>query len=152
VVAGRRKQLDSTKNAGTALDDIKVHVKLKLSALWASVMFCYVYGDYFLLYQPGKLQDILEGNMAPLGPVTQGILLFTSVSMAIPAFMIFLSLALKANLNRWLNIILGLIYTVFVLITMPEAWAFYLSLGSLDIVLTGLIVFYAWTWPRKEAL
>jgi hypothetical protein len=143
--------LDSTKNAGTALDDVKVHVKLKLSALWASVMFCYVYGDYFLLYQPGKLRDILEGNMAPLGPVTQGVLLFTSVSMAIPAVMIFLSLALKADLNRWLNIILGVIYTVFVLITMPGAWTFYLFLGSADIVLTGLIVWYAWTWPKQRA-
>jgi hypothetical protein len=39
------------------LDDIKIHVKLKLSALWASVMFCYIYGDYFELYKPGKLQN-----------------------------------------------------------------------------------------------
>jgi len=143
--------LGSTKNAGRALDDVKVHVKLKLSALWASVMFCYAYGDYFLLYQPGKLRDILAGNMAPLGPTTQGVLLFTSASMAIPAVMIFLSLALKANLSRWLNIIFGVIYTVFVLITMPGAWAFYLFLGSVDVILTGLIVWYAWTWPKQGA-
>ncbi len=139
------------KDAGKALDDLKVHVKLKISALWASVMFCYVYGDYFLLYQPGKLRDILEGNMAPLGPVTQGVLLFTSVSMAIPAAMIFLSLALKARPSRWLNIIAGLLYTAFVLITMPGAWAFYLFLGSIDVVLTSLIVWYAWSWPRQDA-
>ena len=143
--------MGSTKNAGRALDDVKVHVKLKLSALWASVMFCYVYGDYFLLYQPGKLRDILEGNMAPLGPVTQGVLLFTSVSMAIPAAMIFLSLALKANLSRRLNIIAGLLYTAFVLITMPGAWVFYLFLGTVDVALTALIVWYAWNWPRRGA-
>ena len=77
--------------------------------------------------------------------------MFTSVSMAIPASMIFLSLALRANLNRWLNIILGAIYTVFVLITMPGAWAFYLYLGSVDVVLTGLIVWHAWTWPKQGA-
>ena len=145
----RRNQLDSKRKAGTALDDIKVHVKLKLSALWTSVMFCYVYGDYFLLYAPGKLQEIMGGKMAPLGQVTQGVLLFTSVSMAIPAVMIFLSLALKASLSRWLNIIVGLLYTAFVLITMPGAWAFYLFLGSVDVLLTGLIVWYAWTWPRQ---
>jgi hypothetical protein len=134
----------------TVLDDIKVHVKLKLSALWASVMFCYIYGDYFLLYQPGKLQDVLRGNMAPLGPVTQGVLLFTSVSMAIPAAMVFLSLALRANLSRRLNIILGVLYTLFVLITMPGAWAFYLFTGSVDVALTTLIVWHAWTWPRQR--
>jgi hypothetical protein len=27
------------------LDDIKVHVKFKLAALWTSVMFCYAYGE-----------------------------------------------------------------------------------------------------------
>jgi hypothetical protein len=139
------------KNAGTALDDIKIHVKIKISALWASVMFCYIYGDYFWLYAPGKMQDILKGNMAPLGPTTQGVLLFSSIMMAIPATMIFLSLALKASLNRWVNIILGVVYTLFVLITMPGAWVFYLFLGSVDVMLTALIVWYAWNWPRQEA-
>jgi Family of unknown function (DUF6326) len=139
------------KSAGTALDDVKIHVKMKLSALWASVMFCYIYGDYFWLYAPGKLQGMLEGKMVPLGQTTQGVLLFTSIMMAIPSTMIFLSLALKPNLNRWMNIILGLIYTVFVLITMPGAWTFYIFLGSVDVVLTASIVWYAWNWPKQEA-
>jgi hypothetical protein len=138
------------KTTGTALDDIKVHVRLKLSALWASVMFCYIYGDYFWLYAPGKLQGMLEGKMVPLGPTTQGVLWFTSITMAIPSVMIFLSLALKPNLDRWLNIILGVIYTVFVLITMPGAWTFYIFLGSVDVLLTALIVWHAWNWPKEE--
>ena len=50
--------------------------------------------------------------------------------MAIPSIMVFLSLALKSNLNRWVNIILAMIYTVIILITMPGAWAFYIFLGS----------------------
>src|SRR5262245_26630190 len=104
------------KKTGTALEDIKVHVKIKLSALWISVMFCYIYADYFGLYVPGALQRMLEGKMGPLGPTTQGVLLFTSVMMAIPSIMVILSLALNPNLNRWLNIILGAIYTVIILI------------------------------------
>ena len=56
------------------LEDVKVPVRVKLSALWASVMFCYVYGDYFGLYKPGSLQHMLDGRMEPLGPTTQGIL------------------------------------------------------------------------------
>jgi hypothetical protein len=36
------------------LADAPVPVRLKLSALWASVMFCYVYGDYFDLFRPGS--------------------------------------------------------------------------------------------------
>ena len=46
------------KNAGAALEDIRIHVKVKISALWVSVMLCYIYGDYFGLYQPRKLQGM----------------------------------------------------------------------------------------------
>jgi hypothetical protein len=43
------------KGNALAFEDIKVHVRLKLFALWTSVMFFYIYGDYFELYQSGKL-------------------------------------------------------------------------------------------------
>ncbi|MBL0133471.1 MAG: hypothetical protein IPP79_05380 [Chitinophagaceae bacterium] len=36
-------------------------------------------------------------------------LLGASILMAIPSLMIFLSIALKASINRWLNIIFGII-------------------------------------------
>jgi hypothetical protein len=94
---------------------------------------------------------MLEGKIVPLGPTTQGVLLGTSVMMAIPSVMVFLSLALKPNLNRWVNIISGVIYTVIMLITMPGAWAYYIFLGIVEVVLTALIVWYAWNWPKQEA-
>ncbi len=138
------------KKARTALDDMKIPVKLKLSALWASVMFCYIYADYFGLYVPGALQRMLDGKMGPFGPTTQGILVGTSVMMAIPSLMIFLSVALKAKLNRWLNLIFGVVYTLIILITMWD-YALYKFWGVLEIILTGLVVWYAWRWPRQEA-
>jgi hypothetical protein len=57
---------------------------------------------------------------------------------------------LKPRLNRWLNIILGATYTVIILITMPGAWVFYIFLGVIEIVLTMLVVWYAWNWPRQD--
>lgn len=131
------------------LDDTKIDVKVKISALWVSVMFCYIYADYFGLYVPGKLQGMLEGKMAPLGPATQGVLLGTSLMMAIPSLMIFLSVALKPSVNRWMNIIFGVVYTVIILITMWD-WAFYRFWGVIEVALTSLIVWYAWSWPRQE--
>ena len=144
------------QKAGALLDDIAIHVKVKISALWVSVMLCYIYGDYFELYTPGKLQEMLEGRMGPLGPVTQGVLLATAVLMAIPSVMVFLSLVLKPNANRRINIILGVFYTLIMLIlvgflvTKPGAWKFYILLGIVEIVLTGLIVWYAWKWPEGD--
>jgi hypothetical protein len=132
------------RNAPKSLEDIKVHTKIKISALWASVMFCYIYRDYSGLYKPGTLQDMLSGRMGPLGPTTQGILLGTSAMMAIPSPMVFPSLVLRPRLNRWLNVVLGTIYTLIILITLPGEWMFYIVLGVIEIVLTMLIVWYAW--------
>lgn len=132
------------------LENAKINVKMKLSALWASVMFCYVYGDYFGLHKPGTLQEMIAGKMGPLGETTQGVLLGTSALMAIPSLMVFLSLVLPSVVNRWTNIVLGTLYTAIILITMPGAWYFYLFLGVIEAVLTALIVWYAWTWPRQD--
>jgi hypothetical protein len=74
--------------AGAQLRDVNVDIKLKLSALWASVTLCYLYCDYFELYQAGKLQSMLAGQLEPLGPASQGVLLGVSVLLSLPALMI----------------------------------------------------------------
>ena len=136
--------------ASIALEDTKVPVRFKLAALWTSVMFCYVYGDYFELYTPGKLQDMLNGEMA-IGTVTQGMLVGTTILMAVPSLMIFLSLVLPAVVSRWLNVGAGLFYAaIMLLILFNSAWAFYMLFATIEIILTLLVVWYAWRWPRQS--
>ncbi len=114
-------------------------------------MFLYIYVDYFELYVPGKLQGMLAGNMAPLGPVTQGVLLGTAIMLAVPSLMIFLSLALGASLTRWLNIVIGVVYTAIELaVASGSGWTFYVSISLVEAVLTVLIVWTAWRWPRAS--
>ena len=132
----------------TELQDFKINVKIKLAALWVSVVLCYIYGDYFGLYVPGTLQSMLAGQMGPLGATTQGVLLFTSAMMAIPSLMVALSLLLKPILSRWLNIIFGFIYTVIMILSMIGAWNFYIFFGIIEIILTLLIIWNAWHWPK----
>jgi hypothetical protein len=135
---------------GDDLVDVKVGVKLKLAALWAATMFCYVYGDFFRLMQPGKLTAMLAGR-TPLGPVTPGLLLGFAIFMSVPAVMVFLSVALPARTSRWSNVILGGAYTLAILTTMPGAWSFYLYLGVVEALLTATIAWLAWTWPRTPS-
>ena len=127
--------------------DPPLPLRLKLSALWASLTFCYLYGDYFGLYKSGKLQHMLDGA-GPVGPVSQGSLLFVALLLVVPGLMVFLSLAVPARPVRWLNIGLALFYALFVALTMPGAWWFYLAYSSIEIALCLLIVRMAWTWPR----
>jgi Family of unknown function (DUF6326) len=136
------------KRNALAFEDIKVHVRFKLFALWSSVMFFYIYGDYFELYQPGKLQEIIAGRM-PFGAISQGALLGMAAVMIIPSLMPFLSLVLPAGANRWMNIVFGAVYSVIMILAIRGGWHFYILFGLIEIILTILIVWYAWTWPKQ---
>ena len=145
--------MNSNKKTARILEDVKINVKIKLSALWVTVMLCYIYGDYFELYIPGKIENLMA-KVTSIGPTTPILLLVFSISIAIPALMVFLSLTLKPRINRWVNIILGGFYTLMMLLTMinPTSWMiYYMFLGVIEIILTVLIVWYAWKWPKQEA-
>jgi Family of unknown function (DUF6326) len=138
------------KRDAPVFEDIQVHVRLKLFALWSSVMFFYIYGDYFELYQPGKLQEIIAGRM-PFGAISQGALLGMAAVMVIPSLMPFLSLVLPTGVNRWVNIVFGVVYTVIMILVIRGGWHYYVFYGLIEISLTVLIVWYAWTWPKQNA-
>jgi hypothetical protein len=122
---------------------------VKLAALWASVMSCYIYADYFGLFSPGQLATMNRGIISPLGRSTDGVMVFVSAMMAVPSLMIFLSVALPARPNRILNMLFGALYTAIISLTM---WtdAHFIFYGVIEISLTLLAIYYAWTWPRTE--
>jgi len=134
-----------------ALEDSKVNVKLKLASLWASLMFLYIYVDYFSLYMPNKINDILKGKVFVF-EITQGFLLATLTSMTIPALMIFLSVTFPAKANRWANIIIAIVYIPYTLFNLSgEAWR-HMAFGAVvEVVLLCLVIHYSWKWPRSEA-
>ncbi len=132
------------------LQDTKIDIKLQLSALWTSTVFCYLYCDYFELFEPGKLESMLAGDMDPLGPVSQLRLLLVSFVMIVPCLMVFLSIGLSAEIGRWLNIIFGSIFTVMLIAIIPDAWNYYRAFAIVEVMLTSMIVWNAWKWPRAE--
>jgi hypothetical protein len=140
----------NTINKTTEKEDVKIPVKLKISALWVVLMLLYIYADIISLYTPGQVEEMLSGRMGPF-PATQGSLLAASILMLIPAVMVFLSLALKPRVDRWANIVLGVLYTaVNIGNLVGETWAFYIFFGILEMAVTLLIVGYAWKWRNSE--
>lgn len=137
-------------NKTTAMEGVKINVKMKLSALWAALMFLYIYADHISLFKPGQLEEMMAGRMGPFS-VTQSSLLTASILIIIPAVMVFLSLALKSKVDRWVNIILGVLFTaVNIANLVGEPWAFYILFGIVEIALTLLIIGYAWMWRNAE--
>lgn len=142
--------MNANKDTKKTLVDVKVNVKIKLAALWATVMFLYIYVDHFALFEPGIIETILAGESAGF-QITQTWLLTAMVLMMIPSLMIFLSVALKATVNRWINLIADGMYILVVIGNIVgESWFFYIGASIVEVVLLILIVRYAWTWPTCD--
>jgi hypothetical protein len=144
--------MNSNSKTARILEDVKVNVKIKLSALWASVMFLFVYVDIFAKYEPGHLEDAIAGKVVSF-QITQGWLLGVTIMMAIPSLMVFLSVALKPNVNRWVNIVVAIFEIIVVVgsffIGVP--WGYYIFGSILELFLLSLIIWNAVKWPKQEA-
>jgi hypothetical protein len=140
------------RSQNTLQDGGPPSIRLKLSAMWASLMFLYIYGDYFGLYVPGKLVAVGDGRIGPFGVATSGVMVGVSLMMAIPSLMVCFSVILPPVLSRWLSIIFGMVYSAILLLTMiGGAPPFYLVYGAIEISLTLTIAFNAWNWPKEVA-
>jgi hypothetical protein len=144
----RVKNMNAQKTPQNVLEDIRVNIKL--AALWASMMFFYIYVDYFGLYKPGIIENIQAGKIFAFD-ITQVFLLTALVLTTIPALMIFLSVALPAKVNRWTNIIVAAVWIPYTLFNLAGEFWMYMVYGAVvEVVLLCLIIRYAWKWPRIE--
>jgi hypothetical protein len=136
-----------------SLEDSPINIKIKLSALWAGVTLCYLYCDYFELYVPEKVEGMISGENLLNSPTK---LFIAAVVLAVPAVMVFLSILLKPIVSKWLNIVVGTIFTgmmVMIALTYSEVWyTFYLFYAILESLITAVIVWYAWKWPKRHQI
>ncbi len=131
------------------LEDTKINVKIKLAALWVSLVLIYLYADLFGFYIPGHIEDIIAGELAGF-QITPLLLLGFMTLMTLPSLMVFLSLILKPKVNRWANIVIGIFQLIFVLGGIIDPNIYFVFASSVESVILLLIIWYAWTWPTQE--
>jgi hypothetical protein len=143
-----------TRRHTTALEDPRTSVQAKLAAAWTSLMFFYIYIDYFHLYQPGAIDQIRGGGIFEFD-ITPTLLTIFVVVIGIPALMVMLSMALPARLNRATNLVVASLYipvTVFNAVGTSWDWAFYYGFHiAIEVLLLAFILRSAWTWPRTAS-
>lgn len=131
------------------LDDRPIPVGAKLAAAWTGVMFLYAYVDIIAFFKPGVVDGILVGKVWEF-EVSQTLLTTFLALMAIPIFMVVLSVTLPARANRITNLVVASIqipYAAFNVV--GESWTYFYGLGVvLEVILLVLILRCAWTWPR----
>jgi hypothetical protein len=123
-----------------------------LSTLWIYLSVNYIYCDHLGIMDPGVIKGLLAGQIGSI-EVTQVFLLAAAIMMQIPFLMIVLSRVLKYRLNRWVNIIAGILMIVIQIGTMGSGSAptlVYLFYSVIEVVCNFLIVWLAWKWRKPE--
>jgi len=129
--------------------------KIKTSVLWLieeGTILAYL---IVMLMEPGVLEGIMEGKLSKLLDIQIGpeLLLIFTITLLVPLVMAFLSLTLKDSINRWANIVLGIVFFVTPLVASSggvaesSAWAIVNPLSGA--VASALIVWYAWKSKQK---
>ena len=103
--------------------------------------------------EPDVLQHFLDTGEIDGIKIGPEVLLLFAIVFLVPLVMAFLSLTLKDSINRWANVIVGVVFAVIELVALSEsvaqlsAWATLMELSKF--VVAALIVWYAWKSKQK---
>jgi hypothetical protein len=127
-----------------------VDTRLKICALWISVLFLFAYVDIFSLYRPGVLDDIRRGTIHTFD-VTQTFLFLTTLYIVVPSVMVVLTLVMPPRLNRNTNYVVAGIYALTVLASAVGEWWYYVFASAVEVVLLLTVIRYARTLVGADA-
>lgn len=125
-----------------------MNVRIKLSALWTSMLFVFAYVDLFTLYRPDFRADVEAGEIGGF-TINQSFLFGTTAYVVVPSLMVFLSLILRPRVNRIANIALSVMYALTIIAGAIGEWNYYIFGSAIEVALLAAIVSFAWTWPNE---
>jgi hypothetical protein len=132
----------------TKFEPSNVNVRIKISALWTSMLFVFAYVDLFSLYRPDFRADLEAGEIGGF-TVNQSFLLGTTVYVVIPSLMVFCALILRPRVSRIANIALSIMYALTIIAGAIGEWNYFILGGAIEVALLAAIVYYAWIWPKE---
>ena len=134
-------------SARTNYQDYWVNPRVKIAALWASMLFVFVYVDLFSLYRADIRADIAAGKMSAF-TIGQGFLFGVTAYVVVPSLMVFLSLVLPVRVARMANLILAVLYVVTIAGGAIGEWNYYILGSIIEAALLAGFAYFAWTWPK----
>ena len=122
--------------------------KTRIAVLWVFMAVAMSAHSIVYFLEPGAIAEIEAMQLSA------GMLLFMALFWWVPLVMAVLSLTLKDSANRWANFVLGVVFTILNIVHLTEHLAQpsahqILLIGS-TVVVTGLIAWFAWRWPKQQ--
>ena len=127
----------------------KLDTKVLLSTLWVVVMINMLKADILSLYIPGALDEVAKTS-ASAGVQIPQLMLGGAIMGELAIVMIVLSRVLKHGVNRWVNIIVGLL-TIAYIWGGAASYPHYTFIAMVETICLLLIIWNAWKWRNVEA-
>jgi hypothetical protein len=120
--------------------------------MWLFVGIGFIAQAVLNILKPGALAQVMAGNLEGM-EITQEVMLVWAVMFLFPLVMAILSLTLKDSINRWANIIVGIVVVILCLIGFAEyqSEAYAILILTTRIIVAALIIWLAYKWPKERA-
>jgi hypothetical protein len=122
---------------------------MRFPVLWLFIGIGFIAQAVLNILKPGALAQVMAGNLEGM-EITQEVMLVWAVMFLFPLVMAILSLALKDSINRWANIIVGIVVVILCLTGFAEyrADAYAILILTTRIIVAALIIWLAYKWPK----
>jgi hypothetical protein len=155
LISVNQVQFDEThpyhsKQRETKMNSIKkIDTKVLLSTLWIVVMLNMLKADILSLNIPGAAEEVARTSASTGASIPQ-LMLIGAIMGQLGIVMIILSRVLKYGVNRWANIVVGIITIAYIWGGMA-LYPHYIFIATVETVCLLLIIGFAWTWRNVEA-
>ena len=136
-------KMDTNANTTKKLD-----TKALLSTLWLLVYLNILTADILGLNIPGS-DELLKATSASMGTPIPQLMLFGAVTNELSIVMIILSRTLKFGVNRWINIVMGMV-TILYIWALGSPYPHYTFIATVETICLLLIIWNAWKWSKPE--
>ena len=130
-------------------------VKIKLAVLWTSIVVTNLAIVIITFLSPNVIDNIRAGSVlgAEIGPNLLLLIAFTY--FWVPVLLTILSITLNDSINRWANLIAGILYALFVLNELVSnivktSYLYGFFLQSTVIFILGAIIWFSIKWTGKS--
>lgn len=127
----------------------KLDTKVILSTLWIVVMINMLKADILSLFIPGVVEEVARTSVSTGASIPQ-LMLFGAIMGQLGIAMIILSRVLKYGINRWANIVVGIVTIAYVW-GGAAAYPHYIFIATVETLCLLLIVWFASIWRNVEA-
>jgi hypothetical protein len=126
----------------------KIDTKTLLSTLWIVVMFNMLKADILSLNIPGAAEEVARASASAGASIPQ-LMLIGAIMGQLGIAMIILSRVLKYGINRWVNIVVGIVIIAYIWSGMVS-YPHYIFIASVETLCLLLIVWFAARWRNSE--